>query len=231
MHAQKSGDTPKKRTKKTYQSHDELTQMALKACLIARDATFNMRELLTSSSRMAFLAIRDCEKELDQIERYIDEHMPGAITQVSESKARQLLASLKFITDLERIGDLIQGAAQRVHARPERIAHSDAENLVHMTVTLYEMLERIHQGFVSLDLELARRVLLEDSDLDQICHALFRKHLSGNAAQKNSLAFDVLLMAQAFERAGDHAKNLAEELVSLIEGHTARHPPKRVLTP
>lgn len=60
---------------------------------------------------MAFLAIRDCEQELDQIERYIDEHMPGAITQVSESKARQLLASLKAITDLERIGDLVLGVA------------------------------------------------------------------------------------------------------------------------
>jgi len=42
----------------------ELMRMTLKACLIARDATFNVQDLLTNSSRMAFLAIRDCEKEL-----------------------------------------------------------------------------------------------------------------------------------------------------------------------
>src|SRR6201984_1642384 len=85
----------------------ELMRMTLRACLIARDATYNVQDLLTNSSRMAFLAIRDCEKELDQIGRRIDEQLPGAITRVNERKARQLRASLKCLTDLERIGDLV----------------------------------------------------------------------------------------------------------------------------
>src|SRR3974390_152190 len=84
---------------------DDLTRLAQKGCLIARDAAFNVRDLLTHSSRMAFLAIKDCEKELDQIERQIDERMPAAITRVNESRARQLLSSLKSPTHLERIGD------------------------------------------------------------------------------------------------------------------------------
>jgi len=46
---------------------DDLAGLALKACLIARDAAFNVRDLLTNSSRMAFLAIKDCEQELDRI--------------------------------------------------------------------------------------------------------------------------------------------------------------------
>src|SRR6267378_4380246 len=86
---------------------DDLVGMALKACLIARDAAFNVRDLLTNSSRMAFLAIKECEKELDIIERYIDERLPAAITRVNEARARQLLTSLKCTTDLERIGDLV----------------------------------------------------------------------------------------------------------------------------
>ena len=45
---------------------DDLARLALKACLIARDAAFNVRDLLTNSSRMAFLAIKDCEQELDR---------------------------------------------------------------------------------------------------------------------------------------------------------------------
>src|ERR1700719_721542 len=96
---------------------DDLARLALKACLIARDAAFNVRDLLTNSSRMAFLAIKDCEKELDLIERQIDERLPAAITKVNEARARQLLASLKCITDLERIGDLVMSVALRGQSR------------------------------------------------------------------------------------------------------------------
>jgi phosphate uptake regulator len=70
-----------------------------------------------------------------------------------------------------------------------------------------------------------------DAELDRICHGMFQRHLADNARAKDSLGFDVLLMAQALERCGDHTKNLAEELYGLIEGHTLRHPPKRVSAP
>ena len=203
--------------------------MALRACLIARDAAFNIQDLLTNSSRMAFLAIRDCEKELDQIERQIDEQLPGAITRVNERTARQLLACLKCITDLERIGDLIMGVAQRVQTHGGHLPGSDVRHLVQMSAIIHDMLEDIHRGFVSLDIENARKVLRTDAELDRICHALFQRHLD-TTRQKDSLSFDVLLMAQALERCGDHTKNLAEELYSLIEGHTLRHLPKRTAT-
>ena len=78
---------------------DDLARLALKACLIARDAAFNVRDLLTNSSRMAFLAIKDCEKELDIIERQIDERLPAAITRVNETRARQLLSTLSRAGD------------------------------------------------------------------------------------------------------------------------------------
>src|SRR5260221_5269542 len=101
--------TARPRAPKTLASSnpDDLASLALKACLIARDAAFNVRDLLTNSSRMAFLAIKDCEKELDLIERQIDERLPEAITRVNESRARQLLSTLKSTTDLERIGDIV----------------------------------------------------------------------------------------------------------------------------
>jgi phosphate transport system protein len=207
----------------------ELMRMTLKACLIARDATFNVQDLLTNSSRMAFLAIRDCEKELDQIERQIDEQLPGAITRVNETRARQLLACLKCITDLERIGDLVMGVAQRVQTRSGQLPAGDVRHLIQMSAILHDMLEDIHRGFLSLDIDSARKVLRMDAELDNICHAMFQRYLTDNSRQKDSLGFDVMLMAQALERSGDHAKNLAEELYSLIEGHTLRHLPKRTV--
>ena len=229
-----SSKPPSKATVARAKANDtqgELMRMALKACLIARDATFNVQDLLTNSSRMAFLAIRDCEKELDQIERQIDEQLPGAITRVNERKARQLLACLKCITDLERIGDLVMGVAQRVQARSGQLPAGDVRHLLQMAVILHDMLDDVHRGFLSLEVETARKVLRMDGELDRICHTMFQHYLADNTREKNALGFDVMLMAQALERSGDHAKNLAEELYSLIEGHTLRHLPKRVVAP
>jgi phosphate transport system protein len=206
---------------------EDLAQLALKACLIARDAAFNVRDLLTSSSRMAFLAIKDCEQELDRIERQIDERLPAAITRVNETRARQLLSSLKSTTDLERVGDLVMSVALRAQSRPTKIAAADVRKLVEMSSVLRDMLELIHKGFSTLDLECARSVLQMDKEIDRICHALFQKHLAETVAQGDTTGFDVLLMAQALERAGDHTTNLAEDLYSLIEGRSLRHVPKK----
>src|SRR6201997_5881053 len=173
--------TKRSRADRPDAAQSELMRITLRACLIARDATFNIQDLLTNSSRMAFLAIRDCEKELDQIERLIDEQLPGAITRVNERKARQLLSCLKCITDLERIGDLVMGVAQRVQARSGQIPGSDIRYLVQMSSILHDMLEDIHRGFLSLDVESARKVLRIDADLDHICHMLFQQHLADNA--------------------------------------------------
>jgi len=206
---------------------DDLARLALKACLIARDAAFNVRDLLTHKSRMAFLAIKDCEKELDLIERQIDERLPAAITRVNEARARQLLSSLKSTTDLERIGDLVMSVAMRVQARTSKMAAADVRQLVEMSAVLREMLDLVHQGFSTLNLECARKVLQMDKEIDRVCHALFQKHLAETVVLGDTTGFDVLLMAQALERAGDHATNLAEDLYSLIEGRSLRHVPKK----
>jgi len=220
-------EASKKAVKKGTGSLDDLSRTGLKAFLIARDAAFNVRDLLTHSSRMAFLAIKECEQELDVIERYIDERLPAAITRVNEMRARQLLTSLKCTTNLERIGDLMMSVAMRVQSRTAKMAASDVRQLVEMSTTLREMLDLVYRGFVDLDLECARKVLQMDKDIDRVCHALFQKHLTEHAADSNPPGFDVLLMAQALERAGDHTTNLAEDLYSLIEGRSLRHAPKK----
>ena len=217
-------ENAKKPAKKGTGSLDDLARTALRAFLIARDAAFNIRDLLTHNSRMAFLAIKECEQELDVIERYIDDRLPAAITRVNETRARQLLTSLKCTTDLERIGDLMMSVAMRVQSRTSKMAASDVKQLVEMSAILREMLDLVYRGFISLDLESARKVLQMDKDIDRVCHAMFQKHLTEQASQSS---FDVLLMAQALERAGDHTTNLAEDLYSLIEGRSLRHPPKK----
>ena len=204
-------------------SGDELTALVVRGCLIARDSVFNVRDFLADGSRLAFLAIKDCEKELDQIERKIDEQLPEAITRVTEAKARELLACLKFITDLERIGDLSFNSVMQLQSRREKLPAADSRQLVEMASLLYEMLEQIHQGFLERDVSHAQMVLKSDPEVDRLCHSLFQRHLAEPNIPSGQQNFDVLLAAQALERIGDHAKNLAEELYSLAEGRSLRH--------
>jgi phosphate transport system protein len=202
---------------------DELTALVVRGCLIARDAVFNVRGFLADGSRLAFLAIKDCEKELDQIERKIDEQLPEAITRVGEAKARELLACLKFITDLERIGDLAYSAVMQLQSRREKLPAADSRQLVEMASLLCEMLDQIHEGFLKRDVAHAQTVLQSDPNVDRLCHSLFQRHLAEPNIPTGQQNFDVLLAAQALERIGDHAKNLAEELYSLSEGRSLRH--------
>jgi phosphate transport system protein len=92
-----------------------------------------------------------------------------------------------------------------------------------MASLLYEMLQQIHQGFVSRDVAQAQRVLQSDPKVDLLCHALFQRHLAEPNSPTGQQNFDILLAAQALERIGDHAKNLAEELYGLTEGRSLRH--------
>src|ERR1700737_2537992 len=103
----------------------QMTDLIQQACLVAKDSAFNVREFIRDSSKMAFLAVKDCEKELDRIERKVDESITSAITDVTETEARELLACLKFIIDLERIGDLMWSAAKRLQALGTQLSKED----------------------------------------------------------------------------------------------------------
>src|SRR5262250_103188 len=148
--------------------HDELTELAIRGCLVARDAVFNVRDFLSTGSRIAFLAIKDCEKELDQIERKIDEQLPDAITRVGENKARQLLACLKFTIDLERIGDLAYSAVMQLQNRQDSLPSLDLRQLTEMATRLCDMLEQVHQGFLDRDIVRARAILQSDPEVDRL---------------------------------------------------------------
>jgi len=209
------------------ESTRELKHQVQQACLVARDAVLNCRDFIGSASNMALLAVKDCEKELDRMERSVDEKIAGAITQVTEAEAGELLACLKFIIDLERIGDLTWSATKRLRGIAPRLQRPDSRDLTAMAATLQEMLDRIHQGFVTREVEPAAWVLQADSRIDQTCHAFFRRHLEGLDRRRGEYSTSLLFVAQAFERAGDHTKNLAEEIYHLVEGRSLRHEAKR----
>lgn len=220
----------KRRRAEAPESTRELTGLALQGCLVARDAATNLRDFIATSSNMAMLAVKDCEKELDRMERRIDEQITAAITEVTESEARQLLACLKFSIDLERIGDLLWTTTQRLQALPVKLLKEDTRDLIAMAETLEKMLTRVHAGFANRELESATWVMRTDAEIDEGCRAIFRRHLDVSDRRPRDYSASLLLAAQAFERAGDHAKNLGEELFHLVEGRSVRHERKKSRT-
>ena len=208
---------------------DELMMMAAHACLIAKDAAANLQEIFTGSSRLAALTLRQCEGELDELERASHQKLPQAITRVSEDKARELLVCSSFIGNLERITDLLLWVGQRMALPNSRISSKNRRTLIDMVSTLIEMLQQIHGGLDRRDPELAQSVLRLDANLDRLRSDAFHRTLMGNSNENVERAVETLLMVQAIERAGDHATNLAEELVYLIEHRSIRHTRKKLV--
>jgi len=205
----------------------ELSTLALHACSVAIDAAFNVKDFLLGSSPMAFLAARDCEKELDRIEQQIDEELPWAISQVSEPQARELLAASRFSTELERIGDLLLGVSKRLQNLRMPLSRGDMRHLSTMLGVLEEMLKELRISFEGRELDGAKYVLGADREIDRIYKGFIGRHLAVDDIDRMQQSTEVLLIAQVLERAGDHATNLAEELFRLVEGRSLRHSPKR----
>ncbi len=198
-----------------------LVKLAAHACLIARDAAYNLREFVATSSGVAMLTIRQCERELDTIERDIDDLLPAAMVRVGETTARELLASVRFVTDLERIGDLLLWVAER--STLKELLAEDKNAVVRMLSILEHMLELAHDGLLQRDLQPATLVLREDKELDRVRRDVFNRHLRRTRRKSETDSVDTLFIVQSIERAGDHATNLAEELVHLIERRSIRH--------
>ena len=203
--------------------HDEIMGLTLKAIQLAKSAVAHAIDGLVQKSSAPFLAVNKCEQELDRLDRDVDERVTHAVICASPHEAGGLLACMKFMIDLERIGDLVSsfgGCAQAIGARIEM---DDVKDLIHMATVLEQMLVDIHEAFSSRDLDRVINVLRSDAAIDRIRNLLFIRHVENNEGTAGPEGIHVLFMAQSLERAGDHTKNLAEEVCHLVTGKTMRH--------
>ena len=90
--------------------------------------------------------VREREKELDTLDREIDQGVTCIITKVSEQSARELLACMKFNIGLERIGDLLLNCSNRAAAVGSRIDLQDIRDLTMMASRLEKMLGDVHDA-------------------------------------------------------------------------------------
>jgi len=201
----------------------EIVEMAVRACEIARQAAAVAAKAVSKPSSELLGGIKDREEELDALDRNINESVTNAICQAPPENARELLACLKLIIELERIGDLLLSFANRLRNCAERLNGQDKKDLSNMASILERMLTDAGQAFSKRETELAVAVLRADTELDRVRNLIFVRHIENRECVQQQESFHVVFMAQSLERAGDHAKNVAEEIVHLVTGRSVRH--------
>jgi phosphate transport system protein len=204
-------------------SCSHLVQRTVEACELAREAAAIAAEGIATGSMARLNNIRHCEKELDALDLEIDSGVTAAITQVPETETRQLLACMKAMIGLERIGDLLLSFANSAQSVGSRLDSQDARDLTQMATVLEKMLADVAYSFSRHDVKKAIQVLRADAEMDRLRNLIFLRHIENPENEARQASLQVIFMTQSLERAGDHAKNLAEEVCHFVSGRSVRH--------
>jgi phosphate transport system protein len=146
-------------------------------------------------------------------------HQPMAVD------LRAIVAAVKINTDLERVGDLAINIAE---AAARYAAHPPVKKLIdipQMARIAQSMLRDALDAFVERDTALAQLVLNEDDRLDALKTQIFRELLTYMLQDPSTIepALDLILISRHLERIGDHATNVAEDVIFMVSAKDVRH--------
>ena len=138
---------------------------------------------------------------------------------------RSIVSAVKINSDLERIGDLAVNIAE---AADRYLSHAPVKPLVDlpkMAQLAVSMLHQALEAFVSEKISLAQSVLAEDDVLDNLKDQVFRDLLQIMIREPQTVepGLDLILISRHLERVGDHATNVAEDVIFIVEARDVRH--------
>ena len=169
------------------------------------------------------------DKRVNELEIQIDEDCSHIIArrQPAAGDLRMVMMMVKTITDLERIGDeatKIARTAQKIYDE-DRMYKPRFNEVKSMVALVREMLRTALDGFARLDVSKTVEVAKQDELVDEQFRAAMRQLITFMLEDPRtiSMSLEVLFVAKAIERIGDHAKNIAEYVVYMVKGIDVRH--------
>ena len=210
--------------------HEELD--GLKQTLLAMGALVEDQIRLTMLAlveRDAALAesVIERDREVNAYDVEVDEKCVEllALHQPTAGDLRFLTTAMKIVTDLERIGDQAVNIAQRARELALEPQLKPYIDLPRMAELAQAMVKESLDAFVARDTELARRVCGEDAAVDALNHQIFRELLTFMMEDPKTIprAIRLILIARFLERVADHATNIAEMVIFMVDSKMVRH--------
>ncbi len=167
------------------------------------------------------------DHEIDEMEVEIEEECLKilALYQPVAIDLRFLTAVIKINNDLERVADEAVNIAERVQVIAKRQRLDIPFNHSLMAEKSESMLKKSLDAFVNMDVDVALRVCALDDEVDNMMNEAYDlvKHAIGKHPDRVSYLINLLLVSRHLERIADHATNIAEEVIYLVEGEIVRH--------
>ena len=199
--------------------------------LVESQVSRSITALVNIEADLAGQVLRD-EERVNRMEVEIDRDLSGIIArrQPTARDLRLLIAISKIIANLERVGDeasRIARVVQRLAAvgmPGRRLPVGDLQFECDLAVA---QLRKALDAFARLDTRMALDVLKHDDQIDQEFEGMMRKLITYMMEDPRTISssIDLVFVAKAVERVGDHAKNLAEAIIYIVKGTDVRHTP------
>jgi phosphate transport system protein len=138
---------------------------------------------------------------------------------------RLLMASLNINSQMERIGDIAVNIAERVESLRDQLEYLKSTKLFEMAEIAQIMVKDSLESFMYLDAGLAQRVLISDDVVDGIDRSLFGSLVEEMQARGDRVetCAHLLILSRHLERVADHATNIAEGVLFIVEARTVKH--------
>jgi phosphate transport system protein len=189
----------------------------------------NALEALTSADVNLAKDVMARDARVNALEVQVDEDCSHIIArrQPAARDLRMIMMMVKTITDLERIGDeatKIARTAQRIYEQ-DRMYKPRFNEIKSMVGLVREMLRTSLDSFARLDVSQTVEVAKQDEQVDEQFRAAMRQLITFMLEDPRtiSMSLEVLFVAKAIERIGDHAKNISEYVVYMVKGKDIRH--------
>lgn len=186
-------------------------------------------EAYASGDTTAVKEVVENDHKVNGFEKQIDDECVHVIArrQPTASDLRLVMGVTKIVTDLERIGDeakKIAKGARRVHEHGQ-VTLPRAADVRHVADEALAMLRSSLDCFARLDARGANDVIHADAKVDAEFKAILRQLITYMMEDPRTIttAIDIVWIARAIERIGDHAKNVAENVIYIVEGRDIRH--------